>query len=242
MLVRRPVLAWFLLWMASTVVAQAYRPFISTDAAVADKGVSEVELGLVDFTNDRGQNTVAAPDLRYNYGFATNWEVVAEGALQVYNSASSHDYELIDPQLSLKAVFLNGPLQDGPWPVSLAVETSALLPETTPDSGFGFQGVLAASFRFEEFTFHVNGGGGFQRGSSDSFELWGVIVERPIFKSLRLAAEFNGQYAQNLTADNSALVGLLWDYHKITFDAGVRFGLSQAAPDVAFTTGLTFRF
>jgi hypothetical protein len=239
---RIPILAWLLFWVTSSIVALAYRPFISTDAAVADKGVSEVELGLVDFTTHRGENTVAAPDLRYNYGFATNWEAVAEDALRVYDSASSHDYELIDPQLSLKTVFLNGPLQDGPWPISLAVETSALLPETTPDSGFGFQVVLAASFRFEEFTCHLNAGGGLQRGSSDSFELWGVIVERPFFNSLRLAVEFNGQYAQNLPADNSALVGVLWDYHKITFDAGVRFGLSQAAPDVAFTTGLTFRF
>lgn len=233
---------WLFVWLISPLAALAYRPFESTDAAVADKGVSEVELGLVDFANHRGENTIAAPDLRYNYGFATNWELVAEGALQVFDSASSRDFELLNPQLNLKGVLINGPLQDGRSPVSLAVEVGVLFPETTPDSGFGFESVLVASFRTGKFTWHVNAGGGLQRESSDGFGLWGVIVERPVSQSLRLAAEFNGEFARGSTAENSALAGLLWDYRKITFDAGVRFGLSKAAPDVAFTTGLTFRF
>lgn len=240
----RPVVRhlWLCLWLLSPLAALAFRPFESTDAAVADKGVSEIELGLVDFANHRGQNTIAVPDLKYNFGFATNWEVVAEGALQVFDSASSRDFELLNPQLNLKGVLINGPLQDGPWPISLAVETGVLFPETTPDSGFGFQSILVASFRTGKFTWHVNGGGGLQRESADGFALWGVIVERPVTQSLRLAVEVNGQAGRGATADNSALAGVLWDYGKITFDAGVRFGLSKAAPDVAVTSGLTFRF
>src|SRR4051812_13517051 len=75
-------------WLSCPRVAMAYRPFVSTDAAVTDKGVSEVDLGLVDFANYRGQNTLTAPALRYNLGFAKNWEVAVEGALQVFDSAS----------------------------------------------------------------------------------------------------------------------------------------------------------
>lgn len=230
------------LWFIAPLTALAYRPFDSTDAAVADKGVSEVELGLMDFANHRGQNTIAIPNLRYNFGIVTDWEIVAEGALQVSDSSSRRDFELLGPQLNLKGVLIRGPLQGAPSPVSLAVETGVLLPETTPDSGFGFESLLIASFRTGPLTWHVNGGGGWQRGSSEGFGVWGVIVERPVSPALRLAAEINGEFARGAPAQNSVLAGLLWDYRKITFDAGVRFGLSKAAPDVAFTTGLTLHF
>lgn len=231
-----------LIWFICPLTALAYRPFESTDAAVADKGVWEVELGLVDFVNHRGQNTVASPDLRFNFGFATNWEVVVEGALQVFDSASSRDFELLDPQFNLKGVLINGPLQEGRSPISLAVEAGTLLPETMSDSGFGFQSVLIASFRTGKFTWHVNGGGGLERESLEPLALWGIVIERPISKTLRIAAEVNGETVVGSRPDNSALLGLLWDYRKITWDAGVRFGLSKSAPDIAFTTGLTFRF
>src|SRR5262245_54147762 len=117
------------------ISAIAYRPFESTDAAVAEKGVSEVEFGLVDFVNHRGENTILSPSLRYNYGFARNWELVAEGSLLVYDSAGKEP-ELLDPQINLKTVLIEGPLQEGNSPVSLAVEIGALLPETVRNSGF----------------------------------------------------------------------------------------------------------
>src|SRR5436190_3950437 len=233
---------WSIFYLALPLTVLAYRPFESTDAAVADKGGSEVELGLVDFADHRGHTFLASPDLRYNFGFATNWEMALEGALQVFDSSSRHDFQLLDPQLSVKAVLIKGPLQEARSPISLAIEVSALLPETMPDSGFGLESVLIASFRTGKFTWHVNGGGGWQRGSSDSFGLWGIIVERPISKSLRLAAELNGEFGHGLSAEHSVLAGALWDFHKITFDAGVRFGLTKSAPDIAFTTGLTLRF
>ena len=222
---------WLLVCVVSPFAALAFRPFVSTDAAVVEKGSSEVEFGLVDFMNHRGQNTVASPAVRYNFGFATNWEFVMEGALQVYDSASSRHLELLDPQFNLKGVLIEGPLQEGHSPISLALEAGTLLPETVPDSGVGFQAVLIGSFRTGKLTWHVNGGGGLERESLEPVALWGLIV-----------AEINGDYTRGSRADHSALIGLLWDHRKITYDAGVRFGLSKAAPDLAVSAGLTFRF
>jgi hypothetical protein len=239
---RKFALACLLMSLAWPLSVQAYRPFFSTDAAVAEEGISEVEFGIVDFANHRGQNIVASPDVRYNFGFVTNWEVVVEAAFQVFDSASSRDFELLDPQFNLKGVLIKGPLQDARSPISLALEVGALLPETVPESGFGFEGVLIGSFRTGKFTWHVNGGGGLERESLEPVALWGIIVERPITESLRIAVEVNGESVRHSRPDNSALLGLLWDYRKVTYDAGVRFGLSKAAPDVAFTLGLTFRF
>jgi hypothetical protein len=80
--------------------AAAYRPFISTDPAVADTGESEVELGA-DYINDHGQNTVNFPSLRYNYGFATNWEATLEGSLPVFVTPSLLEIEFF-PSIPFK--------------------------------------------------------------------------------------------------------------------------------------------
>ena len=240
-LMRKLPCALLLVLLAAPFKTMAYRPFASTDAAVVSKGTSEVELGIVDFSHHRGQSTVASPDIRYNYGCATNWELVLEGVLQLYDS-SGGDVDLLDPEFHVKVVLVDGPLQDGDSPVSLALEVGTLLPETVSGSGFGFESVLAASFRTGKFTWHLNGGGGLDRESLNGFALWGVILERPIADQLRGAVEFNGESARGARADNSALVALLWDRGKVTYDVGLRFGLSESSPDIGFTAGLTFAF
>lgn len=221
--------------------ALAYRPFISTDAAVADAGKSEIELGA-DYINDHGQNTVAFPSVRYNYGLVTNWEATLEGSLQIFDSASHNDFQLLASQLDVKGVLLEGPLQDAPRPFSLGLELSALLPETHERSGSGFEGVLLGGFRTGKFTWHVNAGGGLERRTLQPLGIWGIIVEHPLTESLRLALEVNGEAERGVSANNSTLLGILWNHRGITYDAGIRFGLNRVAPNCAFTTGLTFNF
>jgi hypothetical protein len=220
---------------------RAYRPFESTDAAVAETSKLEVEFGYLEFANDDGRNSLAEPSLRLNYGIAERFEISFEGALQVFESHSGHDLQLLDPEFSLKCVLLEGPLQDAPSPVGVAVEFGLLFPETTEDSTWGFESVLIASWRLREFTFHLNGGAEWPREEQDPALVWGLIVERPITKDLRGAVEVNGEAAEGRTAVVSALAGLIWEHDKIAYDAGIRFGLNDAAADIALTAGLTFK-
>src|SRR6266568_267241 len=60
-------------------ISFAYRPFDSTDAAVADVGQLEVELGPVGFRRTDEERTIIAPAYVLNFGFAKNWELVLEG-------------------------------------------------------------------------------------------------------------------------------------------------------------------
>jgi hypothetical protein len=71
-----------------------------------------------------------------------------------------------------------------------------------------------------------------------------VIAELPITPKLRLVGEINGETVKRNIPDNSALVGFIWEapWQKVFIDAGVRRGISRAAPDWMFTTGLTFSF
>jgi len=218
--------------------AWAYRPFVSTDAAVADPREVEIELGYFNLERTGRENTISTPHVVLNYGIAKNLELVAEFNLQV-----SPDVELTDPSLSLKGVLRQGLLQDKPG-VSVAVEAGPLLPSTLPhEDRVGFEVIGIVSGKLAPVTVHVNGGGGLDRDGR-GFGVWGVIGELPVHSKLRLVGEVNGQSTEGERPNNSALLGIIWQptSKNLFLDAGVRHGLSRAAPDWQFTMGLTFGF
>src|SRR5262249_31167085 len=61
--------------------AMAYRPFDGTDAAVAETGEMEIELGPVEYSRAGAERALLAPDLRINHGFIPGWEAALEGKL-----------------------------------------------------------------------------------------------------------------------------------------------------------------
>src|SRR5262249_8863546 len=61
--------------------AEADRPFDGTDAAVAETGEMEIELGPVEYLRAGAERALLAPDLRINYGFISRWEAALEGKL-----------------------------------------------------------------------------------------------------------------------------------------------------------------
>src|SRR5262245_36724744 len=124
-----------LAWSAS---ASAYRPFVSTDAAVADPKEVEIELGYFTLDRSKDQNTFVIPRAVFNYGLIKNWEAVAEFAIQ---RAPDATLDVIDPALSLKGVLKEGVLQDKDG-FAFAIEASALLPSTeNARRHFGFEGI-----------------------------------------------------------------------------------------------------
>lgn len=218
--------------------AGAYRPFVSTDAAVADPKEVEIELGYFNLEHTRRQNTFTIPTLVLNYGLARNWEVVGELGLEV-----SPDWEVTDPGLFLKGVLKEGILQEKSG-VSIAMEAGPLLPSTLPHQrGAGFEAIGIVSGRISPVTIHVNGGGGVDRRDARPFAIWGVIGELAVAPTLRLVGEVNGESTRGELPDNSALLGFIWQAASGVFlDAGIRHGISRAAPDWQFTLGLTFGF
>src|SRR5260370_41522547 len=80
--------------------AEAYRPFISTDAAVADPKELEIELGYFTLRRERGENTFLVPSAVLNYGLWRNVELV--GDVRVAR-APSGDVDVIDPAVFVKA-------------------------------------------------------------------------------------------------------------------------------------------
>ncbi len=221
--------------------AWGYRPFVSTDAAVVERARMEIELGYLTLVRTQGEHTFMVPQVVLNYGLTPTLELVGE-----FKGEESPEtgLQLVDPALSLKAVLREGILQEKAG-VSIAVEAGLLLPATVPGEGkLGFESVGIVSHRVAPFTFHLNLGGGVDRQATRPFGVWGVITELPIGATVRLVGEINGESVHGQAANNSGLLGVLWQPHWLNavVDAGIRRGFSRGAPDWLFTTGLTLSF
>jgi hypothetical protein len=233
------LLILLLLFPAS--VAWGYRPFVSTDAAVADVKEIEIELGYFNWQRERQENTFGVPSLVINYGLVPSLELVGEFALEepVHGTV-----RLADPEVSLKGIIRDGFLQ-GKSGISLAFEAGLLLPSTgKQEKRLGFEALGILSGQLYGLNYHLNLGGGVDRSQSHPFMLWGMIVELPISETIRLVGEINGEAARETSADSSALIGFIWNapLPNLALDAGIRRGISRTAADWMVTAGLTFSF
>ena len=229
------------LLLFSPPVAWGYRPFVSTDAAVADFKEMEIELGYFNLQRERGRNTFIVPKAVLNYGLFRNLELVGEFAVEEPTRGS---VRLADPAVSLKAILKEGVLQEKSG-ISFAVEAGPLLPSTSKEENrFGFEGIGIMSGKLGGLTYHANVGGGVDRRENNPFVAWGLIGEISVGPKLRLVGEVNGESVRSKSADNSALVGFIWQapWQNVFMDAGIRRGISSAAADWMLTTGLTFSF
>ncbi len=119
--------------------ASAYRPFVSTDAAVADPKEIEIELGALTLGRTGHENTFTTPSVVVNYGVVERWELVGE--FRVHEGSRT---EITDPGVFLKGVLKDGVLQDKDG-VSLAVEAGPLLPSTVKgERGVGLRAAASS--------------------------------------------------------------------------------------------------
>lgn len=226
----------------STPFAWAYRPFVSTNAAVEDPKEIEVQLGYFKLERNEGETFFVIPQVELDYGIIHNIE--AEAEFEVAEPVDEDSIQLVDPGLKLKAVVKEGFLQEKKG-ASIAVEASLLLPSTIEEERTpGFEGLGILSERLSVFTLHFNLGGGIAREQAHPFFIWGMIWELPIISKLRLVGEFNGEHVEEESFDDSALVGFIWHspWPSAFFDLGIRRGISGETPDWQLTTGITFSF
>src|SRR5215471_20912754 len=141
--------------LAAPQEASAYRPFDLTDAAVADFRETEIEFGPVQFRHDDSGNTLIAPAVVYNYGFAKNWELVIEGRGEHPLSGEDTGSRFVDDAISLKHVLREGVLQGKSGP-SVATEFGVLLPEINGVPNAGGSWAVIMSDRWSWGTVHLN--------------------------------------------------------------------------------------
>jgi hypothetical protein len=224
--------------------AVAYRPFISTDAAVTGPGEVEIEFGYIGFRQRHGDSTLVAPTVIANLGLVHDLELVAE-TKATHDLTAGGGSQAEDTAVSVKWVARDGVFQDrGPAP-SVALELSVLVPTAKDARHVGGELIGIVSGTAFGWTYHLNGGAGLDTEHGDPGAIWGIILEHPVHANLRAVAEVNGEAGRASPPDASALVGAIWELpvppplRTLSLDAGVRHGVTTAAGDWGGTAGFT---
>lgn len=223
--------------------ANAMRPFDGTDAAVAEKGMFELELGG-GYLRQTGGRTRTLPFAVLNFGLGADTEFVAEGRLQTEIDRTETPYRtgLNETQLSLKHVFRNGSLQDGGAGVSFALECSVLTPGYHGERGHGGECAAIASQRFDWGSVHLN-----LASERDRDHHWGqfhgLIFEGPEDWTVRPVMELTHEHTAGEPSANGKLVGMVWKLaEELALDAAVRRVHSDGAQVTELRFGLTWGF
>jgi hypothetical protein len=218
--------------------AFAYRPFDSTDPAVADLNNFEVELSPLSYRHDDSGRTWIAPQLRLNYGFAKDWEVVLEGQGEHERGFESR---LVENALSFKYIIKEGTLQDMLGP-SVATEFGVLLPGVHDQKGTGatITGIIGQKFSWGAV--HVNLSGALTRDQRGEM-VFGTILEGPDAWAVRPVAEFVYQRETSGHHEMALLAGAIWKVEdSLAFDFALRQAKIDGRPETQVRAGLTFDF
>lgn len=226
-------LALFVLWPSA---ASAYRPFDSTDAAVADKGVWEFELSPLSFEHDDAGSALVSPSARVNFGIVENWELVAEGQVDNFTDGGS---ELSEAQLDAKTVLREGSLQDKEGP-SIGTEFSVLMPGIGTQDGAGLEWTGIVSQRWDWGTIHFNIAGLLSRQQQGGL-FSGLILEGPSRWPVRPVAEVTYQHEFGGDEEYGGLVGAIWQLgDHLAIDLAFRHARINSRPDEQIRAGVTF--
>jgi hypothetical protein len=223
--------------------ALAYRPFDSTDAAVADRGDLELELEPLGAVVQGSDRSLVAPGVILNWGFRERWELVLEGRHLVALGSELEEPRLRveDTALSVKHVLRQGSLQERPGP-SVAIELAALLPTVNGPPGVGAEGTLIVSQRWPDLTVHVNGALAWTRAHEPG-AFGGVILEGHDAWPLRPVAEVFVEAERGAPTAISGLVGAIWRAREaLSFDAAVRRARAGDVQTTELRLGLTWAF
>jgi hypothetical protein len=220
--------------------ALAYRPFDSTDAAVAARGEIEIECGPIGYLVEGPDQFIVVPAAIVNLGLPNRWEIVVEGKnfVQV-NSATPHNRQYVDDSaLSVKRVMRSGGLQDHRG-ASLAIEASLLLPTAPDEHRFGSALTGIVSQQWSWGTLHVN-----EAVVLTQDQHWttvsGAILEGPARWRIRPVAEVTGETAnRSFTALGGAILTVT---DRLSFDAAFRLAQAPDGHGQEFRAGFTWGF
>lgn len=218
--------------------ANAYRPFDSTDPAVAEPGEVEIELSPVSFRQSESGQTWIAPQLRFNYGVAPNWELVVEGQGEFHRGSKG---VMIDNAVFLKTVVREGTLQERMGP-SIAIEFGTLLPGINDEAGFGAELAGIIGNQWSWGAIHFTAAATLTRDNRGEMFL-GTILEGPSFGAVRPVAEIVYEREFGEAETIAALAGVIWEVREgLAFDFAVRQAAVDGDPETEIRMGVTFAF
>jgi hypothetical protein len=225
---RRPSLAAAaaLALLTTTSAAHAYRPFDGTDADVAGLGDFELELGPVHWYSQGDSHYLLAPATVLNLGFMPRWELVIDfqNSVGIDPPPGEARDRLLDTDVLVKTVLLQGSLQDKGAGPSVAAEFGPLVPNVNGEEAFGASLDVITSQHWSWMTIHLNSWLELSRGALQPSWFEGAIIEGDTEAAVRPVSEWYVEYdsgARQTTV--SGLVGGIWRAgDSLDLDVGLR--------------------
>jgi hypothetical protein len=208
--------------------AGAFPPYRTTDADTAGAGVVQLRLGLLRIQRDNARSRRSTPLTRANFGIGEHFELVSE------LEYAPDDRKLAEGALGFKWARRNG--HGG-----IGVETLALLPVHSGQTGAGIESQLVATRERESWRLHINGGAFYDPRSAATERGWraSVLAEFPRGR-WRPGVELFAKRRRGDAAHVQAGVGLLADLPRLQVRAGLHAGLNDAAPDLEASVWLAW--
>lgn len=223
-------------WSPATL---AYRPFDSTDADVVEPGEIEIELSPLSYRRGDGGNTLIAPAVVVNYGFAPRWEVIVEGEGE--HPRGRGRSTMVGNALLLKHVIRDGSLQ-GASGLSVATEFGFELPGINAESGIGAIAAGIVSHESSWGALHFTAEAVHTRDATTELA-FGTILEGPGEWVVRPVAEVFYAHELGEAEEAAVLVGAIWEINdNLVFDAGVRRSVMGDERDTELRLGVSFAF
>jgi hypothetical protein len=229
--------------------AFAERPLRTDDAYTIGKGTFQVETGL-DYLRSDNHDKEFATTLTLSYGVLEQMDMEVGGAyLFVYPDEGEKENGFGDTALKIKYRLLD----QKDWIPSFAVSGTLILPTASESKGLGSgkkDFTLNTIFTWnlsKTFQLHANLGYTFtgEHGVNNELNYSGA-VQFSLSDKWALVGEIVGVNNFNGRKGDDPFSGLLGTQYLITdrfvWDTGVEIGMSKAAPDFRFTTGLTLLF
>jgi len=219
--------------------ALAYRPFVGTDAAVADLGELETEFGPAEPMRAGSQRVLTTAETVFNLGIAEGWEAVLQGQVVTLFCPGPGQTSLLGNEFSLKNIVRQGVLQEKDGP-SIAVEFGPLLPGVNGEPGIGATWGGIVSNRWGWLTAHLNAAATVTRSHhGDAF--FGTIFEGPWDWSVRPVAEVFYEREWGGAETVSGLIGAIWQVSdKLAFDIALRDARASGHTASELRAGVTF--
>lgn len=224
--------------------ASAYRPFDGTDADVADTGDFELELGPVHWFSQGDTHYLLAPATVLNLGLVHRVELVVDfqNSVGLDPPPGQARDRLLDTDVFLKTVLLEGSVQGVGSGPSVAAEFGPLVPNIQGEDGFGASVDVIVSQHWRPLTLHLNNWVELSRGALQPSWFEGLIIEGNQDAPLRPVSEWFVEHDFGARSNSfSGLVGAIWHARDgLDFDVGLREAslASQRATEVRL--GLTW--
>ncbi|MFQ5862579.1 MAG: hypothetical protein ACE5IC_05595 [Candidatus Brocadiales bacterium] len=241
----------------ATPSALALRPFVTTDADVAEPFEAELEIGVAGFTMEKepGPDEVriqSPPSIRFNLGFPGDWELVLETIHEFIDKENRGGFESDINQFTETAGFIKKVWYRGEdWVPNVATETGLLFPTergAEKARGADFEGTIIFSWFLPSFTWHMTMGGATHHTGKDELGetraqyIFGTILDVPVpsREHFHLVGEYSGEKVEKEELEHQLLGGMVWHSPwEMDFDMAGFGGLSTESVDWGVTVGVT---